>query len=64
MTAVIRKTESVDHKVALYQEAEVFISDVINRSEEHFGADSYEVGYLLGWSYPSLLYIPSLPISI
>jgi hypothetical protein len=35
MAAIIRKTESEEHKAALYQEAEGLLND-ISKSEEHF----------------------------
>jgi hypothetical protein len=40
MAAIIEKTESEEHKAALYQEAEGLLNDIISKSEEHFGADS------------------------
>jgi hypothetical protein len=45
MAAIIRRTER-KRKAALYQEAEGLLND-ISKSEEHFGADSYEVGFAL-----------------
>jgi hypothetical protein len=35
MAAIIEKTESEEHKAALYQEAEL-LNDIISKSEEHW----------------------------
>jgi hypothetical protein len=47
MGAIIKRTESEERKAALYQEAEGLLNDIISKSEEHFGADSYELGFAL-----------------
>jgi hypothetical protein len=47
MAVIIKKTKSEERKAAVYQEAEELLSDIISKSEEHFGADSFEVGYAL-----------------
>jgi hypothetical protein len=47
MALIIRKTASEERKAALYQEAEGLLYDIISKSEEHFGADSFEVGKAL-----------------
>jgi hypothetical protein len=44
MAALIEKTESDERKAALREDAESLQYDIISRSEEHFGADSFEVG--------------------
>jgi hypothetical protein len=45
MVVIIRKIESEEGKAALYQEAEGLLFDIIGKSEEHFGADSFEAGH-------------------
>jgi hypothetical protein len=56
MTEIIRKTESQrETQSSLYEEAEGFLNDVISKSQEHFGADSLEVGRpasILNIQYP------------
>jgi hypothetical protein len=47
MAVIIGKTASEERKEVLYQEAEGLLYDIISKSEEHFGADSFEVGYAL-----------------
>jgi hypothetical protein len=47
MAMIIYKTASEESKAALYQEAEGLLYDIISKSEEHFGADAFEVGAAL-----------------
>jgi hypothetical protein len=50
----------------LYQEAEGLLNDIISKSEEHFGADSFEVVLPVehSWRYATMPAEPAIDMDI